>query len=320
MKPQRRREGFTVIEILVVVGIIAVLVGILLPALSGAQKRSRKNTELNYLRQIGFAWSMYANNYDDAALPGYLEPEVQTLWNVDWETPFHTVLPPDDAGPYPWRLMPFLDFNLEVLMYYDDSYELDLTVPEDVTKIARHPAFGYNAYYIGGWYKQVNVSGVSVAKPVFHDALVVGGAGKPASPVSTRVTQIRRPTEVLTFCSTTPMSAGLMKSRDILPGSFMAHAPTVGVDEHWTSFTAGGGGGALTQGQTAGSVYEVQSFNRSGVPLGRFTKLVAVLYADGHTDTQTPGAMTDMRMWISNADDRNFAHDVGTIPINTFGF
>ena len=311
--PKRRRNGFTIIEILVVVGIIAVLVGILLPALSGAQKRSRKNTELSFLRQVGMAWLMYANNYDDSAMPGYLEQGVQELWAVDWETTFRkTITNPLVSGPYTWRLMPFLDFNPDVLQFHDDSRELDLSQDEHVEFFARHPAFGYNGYYIGGWWREVTIGGTTVAKAAFHDA--IDGDGGPANVVATRVTQIRRPTEVLTFCSTTPAIKGIMKSNDSLKGSHIAHAPRVGVDEHWTtSFGAGSGGSGMQQEFLAGSEYEPYAFNRSAVPLGRFTKLVAVVFADGHTETQTAGGLSDIRKWVPSADDRSFTHTTGSL-------
>lgn len=308
----RRRTGFTVIEILVVVGIIAVLVGILLPALAGAQKRSRKSTELNYLRQVGYAWSMYAMNYDEAILPGYLEPPVQELWDVSWETPFHNTVPEQDAAPYPWRLMPFLDFNLEVLNFYDDTYELDMTVPAHVTKVAHNPAFGYNAFYIGGWWKEVEVSGNTVAKPAFHDALETG-TSTPANPIARRMGDIRRPTATVTFCSSTPVTEGIMKSRDLREGSYLAHAPTVGPYEHWTGF-GGESGGTGGLGHAAGSIYEVNAFGRCTVPLGRYTELVAVLYGDGHTASQSASALTDMRMWVPSADVQDFTHTQGSLP------
>jgi hypothetical protein len=323
--PKRRREGFTIIEILVVVGVIAVLIGLLLPALSGAQKRSRKNTELSFLRQVGFGWTMYANSYEDASLPGFLEKNVQTLWAVEWETPLHDVITDGQvSGPYTWRLMPFLDFNPEVLYHYTDSVEdLDFTDPAHVKHFAQHPAFGYNAYYVGGWWRELAIGGSTVSKPVFHDAEVAGSGGRPANVVATRVTHIKRPSEILTFCSTTPVTEGIMRSRDSFEGSHIAHAPTVGEDEHWTAkFGASVTGSGMQQGTAAGSIYEPFTFARSAVPIGRYTKLASVLYADGHTDTQTAGGLDDPRKWMSSADDKSFAHTMGSLvpPGFTFSF
>ena len=54
MTGQRARTtaAFTIVEMLVVIGVLGLLLGILLPALSGANKRSLKHKELNSLRQI----------------------------------------------------------------------------------------------------------------------------------------------------------------------------------------------------------------------------------------------------------------------------
>src|SRR5688572_15903400 len=59
------RRGFTLVELLVVIGIIAVLVGILLPTLSRARESARRTACLSNLRQLGQGFAMYANNYKE---------------------------------------------------------------------------------------------------------------------------------------------------------------------------------------------------------------------------------------------------------------
>src|SRR4051812_26736144 len=65
MKPFRRENGFTLVELLVVIGIIAVLVALLLPALNKAREQARALQCMSNLRQIGVAVQMYRNAYKD---------------------------------------------------------------------------------------------------------------------------------------------------------------------------------------------------------------------------------------------------------------
>jgi prepilin-type N-terminal cleavage/methylation domain-containing protein/prepilin-type processing-associated H-X9-DG protein len=66
---RRRRVGFTLVELLVVIGIIALLISILLPALSKAQQQSRTVACLSNIRQITMAAYNYSSENKGICVP-----------------------------------------------------------------------------------------------------------------------------------------------------------------------------------------------------------------------------------------------------------
>lgn len=72
--PRATARGFTLVELLVTVTLIAILAALLLPALSRAKSRAGTTRCLNNLRQLGLGMKLYADSDPQGNLPGMVTP------------------------------------------------------------------------------------------------------------------------------------------------------------------------------------------------------------------------------------------------------
>ncbi len=76
LRKNKAQQGFTLVELLVVIAIIAILSALLLPAVNRAREAAKQARCLSNLRQIGFGWQMYLQDF------GAFPPNTEILGSI----------------------------------------------------------------------------------------------------------------------------------------------------------------------------------------------------------------------------------------------
>src|SRR5689334_6790015 len=88
MRTHQEKAGFTLVELLVVIGIIAVLIGVLLPALTNARRSASDVACKSNLRQIGLAMRSYCEAYKGHLPYTYISSQTYSIGTQSFSNDF----------------------------------------------------------------------------------------------------------------------------------------------------------------------------------------------------------------------------------------
>ena len=123
------RRGFTLIELLVVIAIIAILAGMLLPALAKAKTKAQGIFCMNNGKQLIHAAHLYATDFNDLLFPNPDDSGLTTPYSIWIQGDAKTVVDPDHyRNPAKSMLSPFLGGNISVFKCPADKTKANTTV------------------------------------------------------------------------------------------------------------------------------------------------------------------------------------------------
>lgn len=284
--------AFTLIELLVVIAIIAVLTGILLPAIGKARDTAKSVREMAGARQLMLAYQMYSDDNSDKLLVGFVQDDLLA------EMRKRNELPKDNAGEtianqpaarYPWRIAPYLDGNLDSI--YMDRRVIEAMADESGSEYATtgssnrtmqyvtslFPSFGVNSYFVGGGgYEGDSLPMSDNGRRFFGDFHV------------SKMYQPRSPSTLLTFASSRSVAGGFLSGYGTVQGGYVVLPPYA----------------YETTGRKWADSYEEFSdrpLDSSGNVALRYNDKGAAAMLDGHVEQLGWDEFNDMRLWADQA-------------------
>jgi prepilin-type N-terminal cleavage/methylation domain-containing protein len=283
-RPDRRR-AFTLLELLVTIGIIALLASLVIVALGGVSDGANRAESTNALRTMMAGYTAYTTDHKQRLLPGYVSTGTLADLGIEARYKDGTIADPENTKSYVWRLAPYVDHNWQTMFVDYHSREALSSVtsgPElDYARIAEEPSFGINSLFVGG----DDVHGPVQKNPWY-----------PANPndvlAATRQSEVKNPSRLIVFAPSTFSDP----TTDVDPGRAFVLPPYTNLDDadpdpqEWTWV----GPSQWTLSWQGGEAI----IDGDGVPIARWGALMPAAHLDGSVSTREIGAYADdMRLW-----------------------
>jgi prepilin-type N-terminal cleavage/methylation domain-containing protein len=270
MARQARQGGFTLVELLVVLGLICLTLGIILPAARMLSQQAWHVTERNSARQAAVAWTNYAFENNGQLMPGYKSGLPASTADG---TPIDSQTIGVAANRYPWRLAPQLGHNFDVLYVNEQKPVLselhNLDDSDYLYLVATYPSLGLNTTWMGG----DEIDGCF--SPSVQELL-----GKF---YSDRLSTIHNPDRLIVFASARGLDGIEGMGGEIIEGYFKVSSPNF-ASRRWAE------------------AYDENDPASAGNVSIRGDGKSVVSRVDGAVDALSIEELDDMRLWADRAD------------------
>ncbi|HMN96917.1 MAG TPA: prepilin-type N-terminal cleavage/methylation domain-containing protein [Phycisphaerales bacterium] len=278
---ERRRCGFTLAEVLVVIAIIAIVVSIALIAIRSARAGASRSATVSTLRTLTAAWNAYSLDHRQQLLPGFIDDDIQADLGIAVALQDGTEVPPAAARTWVWRLAPYADHAWQSFFAEADAAEraalAALYADRDLVEMSRRPSYGLNSIFLGG---DSAAAGLGSLAPW-------NSSGDP-SIAAVRATELRNPGTLVLFA---PTRRATGPGAPETSGWYELRAPYL-AERQWE---------VTAEGVVAASSFAGPT---GGIPAARRGESVLpVAFADGSASTVAVEELAeDMRRWTPRAD------------------